>query len=65
MILEAKNVRAIVRRARRLAKGHREVCDIRGAVPGHAMVIVAATTGELRAWRIRKGRAYRLRHRYR
>jgi len=38
--------------------------DIRGALPGHAMVIVDATTGELRAWRIRRGRAYRLRHRF-
>ena len=38
--------------------------DIRGAVDGHAMVILDATTGELRAWRIRKSRAYRLRYRF-
>jgi proteasome lid subunit RPN8/RPN11 len=38
--------------------------DIQGAPSGHAMVIVDATTGELRAWRIRKGRPYRLRHRF-
>jgi proteasome lid subunit RPN8/RPN11 len=38
--------------------------DIRGAVQGHAMVILDATSGELRAWRIRKSRAYRLRHRF-
>src|SRR4051794_25437894 len=125
MILEAKSVRVISSRSRRLARDFREVCgllvdhgglvtlvetrnksrragsfwihpidwkaieraaallgsrvvgtfhshlasdpvpgngDIRGAVHGHAMVIVNATTGELRAWRIRSGRAYRLRH---
>ena len=38
--------------------------DIRGAVHGHAMVILDAATGDLRAWRIRKGRAFRLRHRF-
>jgi proteasome lid subunit RPN8/RPN11 len=126
MVFETRNVRAIARRARRLARDLREVCgllvdhggfvslvetrnksrracsfwihpadwksieraaavlgsevvgtfhshpvseavpgkgDVRGAVDGHAMVIVDAVSGELRAWRIRKGRAYRLRHR--
>ena len=38
--------------------------DIRGAWEGHAMVIIDAWTGELRAWRIRGKRAYRLRHRF-
>jgi proteasome lid subunit RPN8/RPN11 len=38
--------------------------DIRGAWEGHAMVIIDAWTGELRAWRIRGERAYRLRHRF-
>ena len=38
--------------------------DLNGAVDGQVMVIVDATTGELRTWRIRKGRAYRLQHRF-
>src|SRR5438046_1850286 len=38
--------------------------DIRGAVHGHAMAIVTAMTGELRVWRIRKGRAYRIQHQF-
>ena len=36
--------------------------DLRGAVHGHAMIIFDATMGDLRTWRIRNGRAYRLRH---
>jgi len=38
--------------------------DIRGAYEGHAMIIIDAWTSELRAWRIRGERAYRLRHRF-
>jgi proteasome lid subunit RPN8/RPN11 len=38
--------------------------DLRGAVHGHAMIIFDATMGDLCAWRIRKGRAYRLRYRF-
>ena len=36
--------------------------DLRGAVSGHVMVIVTAWSGEVRAWRIRRRRAFRLKH---
>ena len=36
--------------------------DIRGAVSGHVMVIIDGTNGEVRAWRIRRRRAFRLQH---
>jgi proteasome lid subunit RPN8/RPN11 len=36
--------------------------DIRGAINGQTMVIFDGLTGDLRAWRIRRNRAHRLKH---